>query len=295
MWTRRELKEKAKSSLKLNYWKAVLVAFLAIAIGGGVGGAGGASSAASNITSNTAHVQTTSYDSDYYTDLDTLEVYDEELGDEELPEIVNRVQEETHGVDSAALAAGVGMAFALVLIISLVALAIAIALDAFVINPVEVGADRFFLRNLNQPAEVKEVAFAFDNNYKEIVKAMILRDVFIILWSLLLVIPGIIKAYEYRMIAYLMADDPTLTREQAFQMSKSMMNGNKWKTFVLDLSFIGWDILSVLTLGILAIFYVSPYKQLTCAALYESLRYGGTNANPTSQEMPQLPVPPYAE
>ena len=100
--------------------------------------------------------------------------------------------------------------------------------------------------------------------------------IFTVLWSLLFIIPGIVKAYEYMMIPYLLADNPQMTKEQAFAESKRMMQGQKWKAFVLDLSFIGWYILSGLTLGILAIFYVSPYVNATHAALYEALCY----ANP---------------
>ena len=62
--------------------------------------------------------------------------------------------------------------------------------------------------------------------------------------------------------------------KDALAESKKLMTGNKWKTFVLDLSFIGWDLLSGLTLGILEIFFVGPYKASTDAALYETLKYG---------------------
>ena len=76
------------------------------------------------------------------------------------------------------------------------------------------------------------------------------------------------------MIPYLLAENPQMTKEQAFAESKQMMQGQKWRAFVLDLSFIGWDILSGMTLGILGIFYVQPYIEATHAALYERLRYG---------------------
>ena len=69
----------------------------------------------------------------------------------------------------------------------------------------------------------------------------------------------------------MLAENPNLTKEQAFAQSKQMMNGQKWEAFVLDLSFIGWDLLSAMTLGILSIFYVEPYRNLTFAALYEEL------------------------
>ena len=66
-----------------------------------------------------------------------------------------------------------------------------------------------------------------------------------------------------------------MSKEEAFAISKQMMSGQKWRTFVLDLSFFGWILLSRLTCGILAIFYVNPYVLSTQAALYEALRYGG--------------------
>jgi uncharacterized membrane protein len=76
------------------------------------------------------------------------------------------------------------------------------------------------------------------------------------------------------MIPYLLAENPNMTWKEAFTESKTMMTGNKWKAFVLDLSFIGWNLLSILTLGILSIFYVNPYRFSTNAALYEAIKYG---------------------
>ena len=85
-------------------------------------------------------------------------------------------------------------------------------------------------------------------------------------------IPGIIKAYEYYMVPYLLAENPNMDAKEALERSKEMMYGNKFETFVLELSFIGWDLLSGMTLGILDVLYVRPYKQLTYAALYEALK-----------------------
>ena len=76
------------------------------------------------------------------------------------------------------------------------------------------------------------------------------------------------------MIPYLLADHPEMSREEAFARSKELMKGQKWNAFVLDLSFLGWEILSALTLMILGIFYVAPYRNMTNAALYEKLEYG---------------------
>ena len=83
---------------------------------------------------------------------------------------------------------------------------------------------------------------------------------------------GIIKAYSYRMVPYILKEHPELSGTKAITLSRQMMNGHKWNAFVLDLSFIGWIILSALTLGILHIFYVGPYIQATDAELYEALK-----------------------
>mgnify|MGYP000081425479 CR=1 FL=1 len=147
--------------------------------------------------------------------------------------------------------------------------------DVFIINPFEVGCRRFFIRNLNEPAQIGTLDMDLT-----IITGMLQRQCFSVIclrfMVIAFIIPGIVKAYEYMMIPYLLADNPQMTKEQAFAESKRMMQGQKWKAFVLDLSFIGWYILSGLTLGILAVFYVSPYVNATHAALYEALCY----ANP---------------
>ena len=87
------------------------------------------------------------------------------------------------------------------------------------------------------------------------------------------------------MIPYLLADHPEMTRKEAFAASKAMMKGNKWKAFVLDLSFILWSMLGALTLGIVTVFYVEPYRQLTGAALYEKLK--ALNETPAAEASAQ--------
>ena len=101
---------------------------------------------------------------------------------------------------------------------------------------------------------------------------MVLRDIFTFLWCLLFFIPGVIKHYSYRMVPYILADDPEIGAMDAITLSRRMMDGHKWNTFVLDLSFLGWDLLSALTMGLLGVFYVNPYKYSTGAELYQVLK-----------------------
>ncbi len=138
------------------------------------------------------------------------------------------------------------------------------AIHAFLFNPLEAGTARFFVRNLNDKAEIRELAYCYDHGYLNVVKTVFLRDLYIVLWGLLLIIPGIIKSYE----------NPEMNTKDVFAMSRDMMRGNKWRAFVLDLSFLGWHLLSLITIGLAGIFYVFPYRNMTNAALYEFLRYG---------------------
>ena len=288
MWNRAELKGKAKFSFKRNYWKSVLISLLlAFIVGGGGTGAGSFARGLSDGVSGSDESYTDDYD---YNDgdYDDDSYYDDDYDDESEYDIIRDFSNgfaegfqdgASHGHSGTAFAALAifGITF---IIIFLILMSVVILLDVFICNPIEVGCNRFYVRNLNESAQIGNVGFAFDNNYKNITKTMFFRDLYTILWTFLFIIPGIVKSYEYQMIPYLLAENPQMSREQAFAESKRMMSGQKWRAFVLDLSFIGWNILSAITLGILGIFYVQPYMDATHAALYEALRYGNPYGAP---------------
>jgi len=96
-------------------------------------------------------------------------------------------------------------------------------------------------------------------------------NLFIFLWMLLLIVPGIVAAYSYRMSLYLLIDNPEIGVSEALRKSKEMMNGYKARLFYLDLSFIGWALLCVLTFGI-GILWLYPYMLTSQAIFYEELR-----------------------
>ena len=157
-------------------------------------------------------------------------------------------------------------------VIAILILAIVILTFELLVNPFEVGVNKFRLNALRDKGNVSDMGTGFDISYQRNVKVLFFRDLYIMLWLLLFIIPGIVKIYEYRMIPYLLADNPNMSKQEAFRNSKAMMKGNKWRAFVLDLSFILWDILGVITLGIVSVLWVDPYKQLTDAALYNALK-----------------------
>ena len=130
----------------------------------------------------------------------------------------------------------------------------------------------FFKLNVKNPGTpLGPIADGFKDFGRTFV-ALFLRDLLILVFCLLLVVPGIIKAYEYRMVPYLLTDNPELSGMDLLNRSKEMMRGHKWNAFVYDLSFIGWEILGALTVGILDVFWVRPYKNSSDAALYLKLK-----------------------
>lgn len=157
-------------------------------------------------------------------------------------------------------------------IIVILALAAVVITFELIANPFEVGVNKFRLNALRDKGNISDVGSGFDVSYKRNVKVLFFRDLYMMLWLLLFIIPGIVKIYEYRMIPYLLADNPNMSKQEAFRTSKTMMKGNKWRAFVLDLSFILWDILGIITFGIVSVLWVDPYKQLTDAALYNALK-----------------------
>ena len=110
----------------------------------------------------------------------------------------------------------------------------------------------------------------FGFNFGRKLGGMLWMALWVFLWSLLFVIPGIIKAYEYAVTPYILANYPDVGAIEALNLSKRITKGHKGELFVLDLSFIGWHLLSLLTFGLLEIFYVSPYQATTtCGYLGE--------------------------
>lgn len=256
MWTRKELKERAKEALKRNYWKIVLVSLIGMLIGGGLGSSGisGGGSDIRDMASDNVKEHFTEHEND---DVDW----------EGAEAVLDDIQMDIRPQDIVAVAFTV----IVVLIVAAIVLAIGIALDVLLLNPVQVGINRFMIKSLDDTARIAEVGYTFDHNYKNGVKVMFFKDLYVVLWSLLFIVPGIYKAYQYRMVPYILGENPDMTYQEVLQRSKDMMDGQKWDAFVLDLSFILWHMLGGITCGLAEIFYVAPYVNLTDAALYSRL------------------------
>ena len=111
----------------------------------------------------------------------------------------------------------------------------------------------------------------FKADYLKSIKVIGLMSIYIFLWCLLLFIPGIIKSYSYCFAPYISMDNDELTAEECINESMKLTNGYKMKLFLLDLSFIGWYLLCIVTLGI-AILWVVPYHEAARIALYEDIK-----------------------
>ena len=224
MWTRYELKIRAKEVFKGDYWNYVLVTLLLGLLMG------------SSILS--LEIETNIYDYSTYYQLHF---------------------------------------FGLILFkftgkIVIVIFIILLLLRIFFVNVIQVGGCKFFINGSLEKGKIEDLFFGFQKNYKNILYVQFMTQLKIFLWSLLFIIPGIIKSYEYAMVPYLLADNSDMDKDEILNLSRRMIEGNKWDFFVLELSFIGWILLAVSTFNIVGILYVDPYIEATHAQFYLKIK-----------------------
>jgi uncharacterized membrane protein len=166
-----------------------------------------------------------------------------------------------------------GLAIVVFLVYGLINSALsATGIGALATGLLNVGLSTFFL------AAVRAEKIGFENFFNGITDnigtkfvSMLLVQIYTLLWTLLFYIPGIVKSYSYAMTPYLLLDRPELSATEAITESRKMMNGHKMELFVLNLSFIGWILLGMLTLGILYIWLI-PYMDATTTNFYNSIK-----------------------
>ena len=141
----------------------------------------------------------------------------------------------------------------------------------FVGDAATVGLSHYFIKNTDSKPTFGNAFYGFKVKYFRNIGTLLLVGIKTALWSLLFIVPGIIKAYEYAIIPYILANDAEISSKEAFKKAKAMMTGNKWRLFKLNLSFIGWGILCVMTLGI-GTFFLMPYINAAAAEFYVELK-----------------------
>ena len=229
-----DFRKDAKAALKGNWFIAIISAFIASLLGGLNGGGASFSSSSSS-------------GSDGSTD---TEGYLEALLAEIDPEVATTI---LAVIGAVVLVAGV---FAMV--------------SLLIGGAVGVGYSKFNLNLIDGEKASVSNLFEHFSEWKTAFIARILVGVYTFLWSLLFVIPGIIASYSYSMVHFVMAEHPELSANEAIRESKEIMKGNKWRFFCLQLSFIGWHFVGILTLGI-GYIWIIPYEQAAYAAFYREI------------------------
>ena len=170
-------------------------------------------------------------------------------------------------------------------LILILASLIGLMIKIFITNPIYVGESRIYLESVNyKKTKLKRFAFPFKRkHYIQCVKTIFLMNFYKLLWNLT-IIGGIVKNYSYKMVSYIIAENPQILPNDAITMSRKMMQGNKFEAFKLDLSFLAWHILQVCTFGIAGI-YVNPYYTSTITELYKELRKNYINNKNFNYEM----------
>ncbi len=165
--------------------------------------------------------------------------------------------------------------FLVVLIVAALPTATSIAAVGFVLaGPLLVGQSYYLLDVVENNAKGDRIEWLFEGFKKSFLSsflAWLLSSIFVFLWSLLFIIPGIIKSLAYSMTQYIIAEEPEIDALVAIQKSQDLMRGNKMRLFGLYLSFIGWFILCLFTLGF-GFFFLMPYIQMSVANFYVDIR-----------------------
>ena len=162
---------------------------------------------------------------------------------------------------------------------------ISVLIRILFINPIIIGEKRVFLESINyKKTKFSRLSVPFKRKkYINTINTMLTVKIYQLLWNLT-IIGGCIKHYSYLMVPYIVAENPDISAKDAIKMSRYMMNGNKFKTFVMDLTFLGWDILNIITLGLVGLYY-TPYYLATFTALYTLLREKYINGNNYKYEL----------
>ncbi|MBP0958509.1 MAG: DUF975 family protein [Oscillospiraceae bacterium] len=274
MWTNELLKNNAKACLKNYYWYAVLYCFLTYLVTSSISGV--VMSVLSGITSVIGTILSAVFG-----------ISSTALG----------AAGEESGSDAMMVGAGIGMVLGMIVlyaIIYILTLAVSIVVSTFVNMPFNmVGLNRYFMVSRTRKGEINDILFPIKSKqYKNIAKVSFFYTLYLTLWSLLFVIPGIIKSYEYFLVPYILAENPSISKDRAFEISKKTMEGEKMNTFILQLSFIGWSLLLCLAtlmtfgLGALGAYCLVPYMNATFVELYTCLREKAlTNGYATPEEL----------
>ncbi|MBQ8540874.1 MAG: DUF975 family protein [Clostridia bacterium] len=162
-----------------------------------------------------------------------------------------------------------GVLGTVLVVVVLVVLVIAVAY--FILSSfVQVGYAKFNLNVIDGKPLSLDTLFAYVSDWKRTALANLWQTIYILLWSCLFIVPGIVASYSYAMTKYILAEDSTVSPEEAIARSKELMAGNKWRLCCLHFSFLGWAILAGLTFGI-GNLWLTPYRHAAEADFYRNI------------------------
>lgn len=177
----------------------------------------------------------------------------------------------------------------LIISTSIISIIVTFFYQIFLANPLKVGYSRFFLENSkHHKTKYSRIFYAFSRkNYLKSFKTLGLMTIYKDLWNLT-VIGGLIKKYSYRLVPYIVAENPNINPNSAITLSRQLMNGYKWKAFLLDFSFIGWELLNLLTFGILGVLFLNPYSEGANAEFYKKILVLSKKRRPSIKNLNRL-------
>lgn len=277
-WSRKEIKKKARQSLKRNYFHAMLVSLLIFFFVKGFHDLS-KNQAIDNLRlslhgqSNTTIVSDLIQNSNHNLGEIVKPYLDGKQG--VMATLVNNITKSgsfLFGILNAVNQMIFRGNVSFVIILFLGAF-VALLFQLFVRNILRVGSARFFMESSTySETGVGKIGYIYQlGKTRNVAKIMLFENLFLTLWFFT-IIGGFVKQYSYRMIPYILAENPEMSRKEVFLLSRQMMKGNKWKAFLLDLSFILWTIPVFLTVGLLDYFFLFPYRMATDAQLYRELR-----------------------
>ena len=274
MFSRKDFKKKARTSLKQNYWRAVIVAFLALLLINE-----GYQFVSLNMGDESAKA--------INNQITNFQVLDDILSG------FNSYVESSNASKGvlAIFANSIASANSFLLgtlngfnqiffheriaggVIIFIGVIIGFLFWLFVSNSIEIGRNRFFIERVkhkNTPFDRLLYVFR-TKKILHVTKIMFFKQLYLLLWSLTIV-GAFIKHYSYLMIPYILAENPNISKKDAFKLSRQIMDGQKWNCFKMDLSFIGWKVLGLLTFNITNLLITEPYYQMTYAHIYMHFR-----------------------
>lgn len=304
MWNRRQLKKSARTCLKQNYIACIAVCFI-LAIFTSQHAA--STSAIFNYDSSRETTAPVKNQMDPHSNWDSVSDFIEVFTEESVSdvpamsaasEIFDSVTKSNSTVFKllSSVTAFIGEHKVSVALIAVLSALLGFLYQIIIENLLIIGECRFFMENrIYHKTKISRIFLMF--KYKHIIKPasiMFFKSLYMFLWGLT-IIGFPIKYYQYYMIPYITAENPQIGRKEAFALSKEMMRGQKWRTFIFNMSFIGWDILATLTFGLSAIFFSAPYKTAANAELYIKLRRNAITRNLSGSENlndPYIEYPP---